>query len=115
MIREATNKLLEIADDMDAEDLLSLLRDILNYMSEDEVRDFAEAEGYIDEEEELEQFEFEDEDEVNNEFEEQHIDALDWTDLPAVRFAFSCFIDNLHREGRISNELAQNVTLRNDD
>ncbi len=116
MTREATNELIEIAETMSTDELLRLLRDVLTYMSEDEVRDFAEGEGYIDseEDEEQEEFDYENDDEVNDAFEEDHPD-LDWSDLPAVREAFSLFVDCLNRDGRISDELAQNVTLRNDD
>ena len=33
------------------------------------------------------------------------------TDKPAKRFAFSCFVDSLERSGRISEGVAQRVTL----
>ena len=32
-------------------------------------------------------------------------------DLPAKRMAFSCFIDDLERDGRITEKVAQNVTM----
>jgi hypothetical protein len=35
-----------------------------------------------------------------------------WTkDKPAKRFEFSTFIDDLHREGRISDAVVQRVTM----
>lgn len=34
------------------------------------------------------------------------------TDKPAQRQAFSCFVDDLARDGRISDALAQRVTLQ---
>lgn len=33
------------------------------------------------------------------------------TDKPAKRQAFSCFVDELHRDGRISDRVADGVTL----
>jgi hypothetical protein len=33
------------------------------------------------------------------------------TDKPAMRQAFSCFVDDLNRDGRISDRLAFTVTL----
>lgn len=32
-------------------------------------------------------------------------------DMPAKNMAFSCFVDDLHREGRITYNTAQNVTM----
>lgn len=36
------------------------------------------------------------------------------TDKPARRMAFSCFIDDLERDGQITQALAQRATLAND-
>lgn len=33
------------------------------------------------------------------------------TDKPAKRQAFACFVDDLHRDGRISDAVADNVTV----
>ena len=51
MTREYTTKLLDLIDDgvIDAE---SLARDLLGWLSEDEVREFAERNDYITEEDE---------------------------------------------------------------
>lgn len=35
-------------------------------------------------------------------------------DLPAKREAFSCFVDDLARENRISERVAENVTMPGD-
>lgn len=54
--------------------------------------------------------------EVRREFKAWWRDACKWqptleTDKPAKRECFSNFIDSLAREGRISDRVAQNVTL----
>jgi len=49
MTREATNKLIEMVDD-GVLDARAVLMSALGYMSEDDVRDMAEAEGFINEE-----------------------------------------------------------------
>lgn len=61
MTRQYTNQLLELIDNgiLDAE---TVLRSCLSYMSEAEVQDMAESEGFIEEEEEEEE-EDEEEDE----------------------------------------------------
>jgi hypothetical protein len=52
MSRKYTNMLLEMAEEGGALDSYVLIRDLLNYLSEAEVQDFAEQYGYIEEEEE---------------------------------------------------------------
>jgi len=51
MTRQYTNQLLELIDNgiLDAE---TVLRSCLSYMSEDDVQDMAESEGFIEEDEE---------------------------------------------------------------
>ena len=37
------------------------------------------------------------------------------TDLPAKRMAFTCFVDDLERDGKITDRVAQNATLEEDE
>jgi hypothetical protein len=52
MSRKYTNMLLEMAEEGGALDSYVMIRDLLNYLSEAEVKDFCEQYGYIQEEEE---------------------------------------------------------------
>lgn len=115
------NRLFEMLEEgtLDAH---TLARDLMGYMSDDEVKDFAEKNDIelFPEEDEPEQFEFEDEDEVREEFDDYWFEACEANrsledDKPARRQAFSVFVDNLQREGRISEDLASEVTLGDDE
>jgi len=115
-------RLAEMLDEglLDANQLAS---DLLSYLSEDECEDFVHKNGielFPEEEKEPEEFEFSDEDEVNEAFAEQWTELCAEvpayrTDKPARRMAFTCFVDDLQREGRISDELAYSVTLQSDE
>lgn len=102
-------------------DPIQVLRDALMYMSEDDVEDFAESNGYTeDEEDEEPEYEYSDEDDVREAFkqswEERCNDVPAYrTDKPAKRMAFTCFVDDLQRNGRISDDLANDVTLGEDE
>lgn len=116
------DRLCELLDD-GVLDAATLARDLLGWLSDDECADFARANDiglFPDEEEEDEdddeEFDITEEDEVREQF------AASWaercnevpayrTDKPAKRMAFSCFVDDLQRDGRISDELANNVTM----
>lgn len=119
------NRLYELMED-GALDATTLARDLLGYMSDDDCKDFAQRndiELFPEEEEEEQQeqeFEFSEENEVRKAFSDawdercNHVPAYR-TDKPAKRMAFTCFVDDLQREGRISDELANEVTLGDED
>lgn len=98
-------------------DAKTLASDLLGYLSDDECEDFAyknDIELFPEEEEE--EFEFSDEEEVREAFreawEERCREVLAYrTDKPAARQFFACFVDDLERDGRISEELAASVTM----
>ena len=122
----ATNrdKLLEMLDD-GVLDASTLAKDLLVWLSDDDCAEFAHAndiplEDEDEDEDEDEEYEFTDEDEVNEAF------ANHWAERcrevpayktvkPAKRMAFTCFVDDLQRKGRISDDLANDVTLQGDD
>ena len=55
MAREYTNKLLEMAEENGPTSFqYQMIRDLLNFLSEDEAKQFAEQYGYIEEEDEEE-------------------------------------------------------------
>lgn len=120
MSRKYTNMVLEKVE-QGLLDPIQVLRDALMYMSEDEVEDFAESNGYTeDEEDEEPEYEYSDEDDVREAFkqfwEERCNDVPAYrTDKPAKRMAFACFVDDLQRDGRISDDLANDVTLGEDE
>lgn len=95
-------------------DAKTLASDLLGYLSDDECEDFAhknDIELFPEEE-----FEFSDEEEVREAFREawgercREVPAYR-TDKPAARQFFACFVDDLERDGRISEELAASVTM----
>ena len=101
-----------------------LLLCALKYMSHDDVRDMLDCNEYSprfdeDDEEEVEDFELKDEDEVREAFWDDHENLWDQRDddktqneYPAdIRTAFVDWLDSAHREGRLSDELAGEVTL----
>lgn len=103
-------------------DAFTLARDLMGYMSDDECADFAHKNDIelFPEEEETEDFEFSDEEEVREAFNEAWSERLAEVpaykdDKPAKRMFFSCFVDDLERSGRISEELAQDVTMGDED
>lgn len=113
------DRLFELLEDgtLDAH---TLARDLMGYMSDDEVKDFAEKNDIeLFPEEEPEVFEIEDEDEVRELFAAFWAERLREVpayanDKPAKRQAFSCFVDDLQRDGKISEDLASEVTLEED-
>lgn len=100
-------------------DAHQLARDLMGYMSDDECKDFAHSndiELFPEEDDTPEEFEFADEDEVREAFAQWWRERLREVpayadDKPAKRQAFTCFVDDLQREGRISDELADSVTM----
>lgn len=116
------DKLAEMLDEgvLDAK---QLAKDLLGYLSEDDCKDFAhknDIQLFPDEDEESEEFEFSDEDEVRDAFADQWAEFVDaypehQNDKPAKRQAFSVFVDDLQRDGRISDDLANEVTLGDDE
>ena len=99
-----------------------LLLCALKYLSHDDCRemlDMNELSPRFDEDEEPEEFELEDEDDVRNEFwidhpefEDERDDDKSQNDYNAtIRTAFVDWLDQAHREGRLSDELAGEVTL----
>ena len=118
MSREYTDKLLQAIEDgmLDRDGVIMAC---VKYMSEDDVADMCHCNEFFSNEDEDESSEL-DEDEVNAEFSEfwqSHCDLSpnDRDDKPAKRQAFSFFVDDLQRCGRISNDVANNVTLEGDD
>ena len=95
----------------------------LKYMSHDDVRGMLEnnelSPRFDEEEEEEIEYEFEDETDVRDAFWEEHDEYIsDYSadksqnDYSAeIRTAFVDWLDNSHREGRLSDELAETVTL----
>lgn len=115
------DKLLDMLDEglLDAK---TLARDLLGWLSEDDCIAFAHANDIAleDDEGESEEFEFTDEEEVREAFANHWAERLQQVpayadDKPAKRMAFSCFVDDLQRDGRISDELADEVTLGDDE
>lgn len=112
------DKLLEMLDEglLDAK---QLAKDLLGWLSEDDCIQFAHANDIQLEDEEPE-YEYSDEDEVNEAFAEEWEQCCNdqpslRKDKPAKREAYALFIDSLQREGKISEDLANDVTLSDDD
>ena len=128
MTREITNKILE-AVEAGMLDRDTVIMACLKYMSEDDVADIAHDNEFFDDEETEDEsedsedepeYEFTDENEVNEAFADHWEDACNEkpslrNDKPAKRFAFAMFLDQLCDEGRISAELADDVTLLSED
>jgi hypothetical protein len=103
-------------------DAFTLARDLMGYMSDDDVKDFAEKNDIelFPDEDDSPSYLYDDEDEVREAFAEfwaercREVPA--WaTDKPAKRQAFSYFVDDLQRVDDISEELADSVTLADDN
>jgi hypothetical protein len=98
-----------------------LLLCALKYMSHDDCRGMLDANElsprFDEEEDEPEEFELEDEDDVRDCFWDEHPEyhrQEGWTQNPydgQIRTAFVNWLDGAHREGRLSDDLAQEVTL----
>lgn len=120
MSRKYTNLVLEKVE-QGLLDHIQVLRDALMYMSEDELEDFAESNGYAeDEEDEEPEYEYSDKDDVREAFKQFWKERCNYvpayrTDKPAKRMAFTCFVDDLQMNGRISDDLANDVTLGEDE
>lgn len=115
------NRLFEMLESGEL-DAKTLAGDLMGYMSDDEVKDFAEKNDIelFPEDDDAEEFEYSDEDEVNEAFAERWADRITQcpayaNDKPAKRQDFCFFVDELAREGRISDELASDVTLSDDE
>lgn len=96
-------------------DAMTLARDLLGWLSDDDCKDFAHAND-ISLEDDEDEFEFSDEEEVREAFADHWEDRCRQvpayrTDKPAKRMAFTCFVDALQQEGRISDDLADEVKL----
>lgn len=117
------DKLLEMIEDGTL-DSHTLAKDLLGYLSDDDCKEFAEKndiELFPEEDDEQEgEFEFFDEHGVREAFtsfwNERCSEVPAYReDKPAKRQAFTVFVDDLQRDGRISDDLANNVTLGDDD
>jgi len=99
-------------------DAQTLAINLLGYLSQEECADFAHQNDIelFPEDEDEQSFEFEDEEEVLKAFEELWAEHIlnaphEANDKPAKLIAFSCFVDDLQRDGRISDDLASEVAL----
>ena len=100
-----------------------LLLCALKYMSHDDARGFLDANElsprFDEEEDEPEAFEFDDEDDVREAFWDEHPaydddrdDDKSQNDYNAtIRTAFVDWLDGAHRDGRLSDDLVEGVTL----
>lgn len=119
MTREITNKILEAVEEglLDRD---TVIMACLKYMSEDDVADMARSNEFFEDDEDEAEYEFTDDDEVNEAFAESWETACNEdkslrNDKPAKRQFFSMFVDQLCKDARISAELANDVTLSDDD
>ncbi len=102
-------------------DPLQMARDLLGYLSDADCKDFAEKNDIeLFPEEDEPEFEYDDEDDVNEAFAELWEQCVSENprlknDKPAKRESFTQFVDQLHRAGKISDELSADVTLEDDD
>lgn len=118
------NKLIELLDE-GLLDPKQLANDLLGFLSEDDCEEFAQKNDIDlfpeDDEEEAPEYLYDTEEEVNDAFREYWDECCrdehhpDSNDRPAKRQSFSVFVDNLQRDGSISDDLAQEVTLEGDD
>lgn len=105
----------------------TLINSCLNYMSEADIQDMAESEGFIEDEDQddnqeddAESFLYDDPDEVLDLFNSEYKVFIQDNpskagDICMKREMFSAFIDNMQKEGDISEDLANNITLPEDD